>query len=309
MTARRDPDSDVARWRLLAFEAKSEIKRRITRRGTPVTPPERPYLVVPILGQSNAYGMGAGLDPDGLDAPHPRVHQYAMSGPDSGSIVLAAEPLLHEIPGGGVGFGLTFAKRLADATGESVLLIPGARGDTSFTPKNGYTWNPADGRTRVNLYRNAIRAIDDALAQCPGARVAAVLWHQGESDVPITAGPVYEAYLDSVIDDLRGRYGADVPFLLGQMVPEEMELSHKDYTVINAVHADTPRRRPLTAFVPGERGCTNSERDRHYNAAGVRAMGHAMWSAYLRLAGDRLTAGDPSRDGPTGNDTAGHVDS
>jgi hypothetical protein len=289
----RDPDGDVALWKLLAFEAKSEVKRRITRRGTPVDPPADGYLVVPVLGQSNAYGMGLGLDPDGLDRPHPLVHQYGMSGPDKRRVVLATEPLLHEIPRGGVGFGLTFAKNLADATGRHVLLIPGARGDTCFAPKNGYTWNPADERTRVNLYRNAVRAIDDALARHPGSKVTAVLWHQGESDVPLTSGPDYQGYLDSVIDDLRSRYGSETPFLLGQMVPEEMELSHKDYSVINAIHADTPNRRPRTAFVPGERGCTNSERDRHYNAAGVRAMGRAMWASYLDLDG-----GEP----------AGHVD-
>jgi hypothetical protein len=291
MPARRDPDGDVALWRLLAFEAKSELKRRLTRPGVPVDTPADGYLVVPILGQSNAYGMGVGIDPDGLDRPHPRVHQWGMSGPDKGRVVLAVEPLLHEIPRGGVGFGLTFAKNLADETGRHVLLVPGARGDTSFTPKNGYTWNPADTRTRVNLYRNGVRAVDDALARHPGSKVTAVLWHQGESDVPITSGPVYQTYLDSVIDDLRHRYGNEFPFILGQMVPEEMELSHKDYSVINAIHADTPNRRPRTAFVAGERGCTNSRHDRHYNAAGVRAMGLAMWSSYRALAVPE-TAGD-----------------
>jgi hypothetical protein len=72
------------------------------------------------------------------------------------------------------------------------------------------------------------------------------------------------------------------------MVPEEMELSHKDYSVIDAIHADTPNRRPRTAFVTGERGCVNGERDRHYNAAGLRAMGHAMWASYRELCSDEL---------------------
>lgn len=286
MRARRDPDGDVALWRLLAFEAKSAVKRRLVKRGTPVESPAEGYLIVPVLGQSNAYGMGIGLDAEGLDRPHPRVHQYGMSGPDRRRVVLATEPLLHEIPLGRVGFGLTFAKRLADATNRHVLLVPGARGDTSFTPKNGYTWNPADTRTRVNLYRNAVRAIDDALAQHPRSKVTAVLWHQGESDVPLTSGSDYRGYLDSVIDDLRNRYGSEFPFIIGQMVPEEMELSHKDYSVINAIHIDTPNRKPRTAFVAGERGCTNSEQDRHYNAAGLRAMGHAMWTSYCELNGD-----------------------
>lgn len=270
------------------MEAKSAVKRRLAPAGAPVDPPDAPYLVVPVLGQSNAVGMGLGLDLEGPDRPDPLVHQWAMCGPSKGSAVLAVDPLLHEIPAGGVGFGITFAKQLVAQTGRAVLLIPGARGDTSFTPKNGWTWDPADTRTRRNLYRNAIAAIDAALARYPGSAVAAILWHQGETDVPLMAAPEYQRKLDSVIDDLRSRYGAGLPFLVGQMVAEEMELSGKNYGPINAVHADTPNRRPRTAFIPGARSSINGGADRHYNAAGQREMGRAMWSAYRTIAVDDL---------------------
>jgi hypothetical protein len=269
-------------------EAKGAVKRRLAPAGTPVDPPDAPYLIVPVLGQSNAVGMGLGLDLDGPDRPDPRVHQWAMCGPSAGSAILAVDPLLHEIPAGGVGFGMTFAKHLADETGRSVLLIPGARGDTSFTPKNGWTWDPADTRTRRNLYRNGVAAIDAALARYPGSTVVAILWHQGETDVPLMAGPVYQTKLDSLIDDLRARYGAELPFLLGQMVAEEMELSGKNYGPIDAVHADTPNRRPRTAFVRGAASSINGGLDRHYNAAGQRAMGLGMWQAYSAIAVDEL---------------------
>ncbi len=270
------------------MEAKSAVKRRLAPAGTPVDPPQAPYLIVPVLGQSNAVGMGLGLDLDGPDRPDPRVHQWAMCGPSKGTAVLAVDPLLHEIPAGGVGFGVTFGKQLAAETGRAVLLIPGARGDTSFTPKNGWTWDPADTRTRRNLYRNAVAAIDAALARYPGSTVAAILWHQGETDVPLMAAQVYATRLDSVIDDLRSRYGAEMPFLVGQMVGEEMELSGKDYGPINAVHADTPNRRPRTAFVPGARASINGGTDRHYNAEGQREMGRAMWLAYRAIAVEAL---------------------
>ena len=270
------------------MEAKSAVKRRLAPAGAPVDPPDAPYLVVPVLGQSNAVGMGLGLDLEGPDRPDPLVHQWAMCGPSKGSAVRAVDPLLHEIPAGGVGFGITFAKQLVAQTGRAVLLIPGARGDTSFTPKNGWTWDPADTRTRRNLYRNAIAAIDAALARYPGSAVAAILWHQGETDVPLMAAPEYQRKLDSVIDDLRSRYGAGLPFLVGQMVAEEMELSGKNYGPINAVHADTPNRRPRTAFIAGARSSINGGADRHYNAAGQREMGRAMWSAYRTIAVDDL---------------------
>jgi hypothetical protein len=274
------------------MEAKSAVKRRLAPAGTPVDAPDDPYLIVPVLGQSNAVGMGVGLDLDGPDRTHPRVHQWAMCGPSKGTAILAVDPLLHEIPAGGVGFGMTFAKHLADETGRAVLLIPGARGDTSFTPKNGWTWDPADTRTRRNLYRNAVAALDAALARYPGSEIAAILWHQGETDVPLMSASVYQTKLDSVIDDLRGRYGADLPFLVGQMVAEEMELSGKNYAPINAVHADTPNRRPRTAFIPGARTSINGGTDRHYNAAGQREMGRDMWRAYRTIAVDELAGYD-----------------
>ena len=89
---------------------------------------------------------------------------------------------------------MTFAKSLPCETGRTVLLIPGARGDTSFTPKNGYTWDPADTHTRVNLYRKAVQAIDAALAAgYPDSRVVAVVWHQGQTGVPLTRPPPIRA--------------------------------------------------------------------------------------------------------------------
>lgn len=288
MPARRDPDGDSPRWRRAVSRAARLVRRRLAPRGQPVTAPDRSYLVVAVLGQSNAFGMGLPLDPAGADRAHPLVHQWAMCGPSEGTAVLAAEPLLHEVPSRGVGFGMTFAKSLANETGRTVLLIPGARGDTSFTPKNGYTWNPADTRTRVNLYRNAVQAIDAALADFPGSQLVAVLWHQGETDVPLTPGPAYQGRLDALILDLRERYGSDVPFLAGQMVPEEMERSAKDYSAIDAIHADIPNRLPRTAFIEGPRAAYNSETDRHYSSEGQRLLGRSMWSAYRAMCGDDL---------------------
>ena len=289
MIARRNPDGDSPVWRRLLIELKCIVKRRIAKPGIPVQAPELPYLVVPILGQSNAFGMGLPLDPTGLDRAHPSVHQWAMCGPSKGTVVLGVDPLFHEIPCKRVGFGVPFAKRLADDTGRAVLLIPGARGDTSFTPKNCYTWDGNDRSTRVNLYQQAVNAIDAALDRYPGSEVATILWHQGETDVPLMSPAVYQEKLDSFIDALRGRYGPDTPVVLGQMVPEEMERSGKPYAGINAVHEDTPNRRNRIAFVPGPRSSFNSDVDRHYSAAGLRELGERMWLAYRAMCPDTLS--------------------
>jgi len=264
------------------IRARVGVIRRLGK-GIPVEPATTPYLVVPVLGQSNAHGAGVGLDRDGADRPHPLVHQYASSGRDKGRVVAGCDPLFHEIPSKAVGFAPEFGRRLADATGRPVMLVPCARGDTSFAPKNGHTWDPSDRRARVNLYRKAIKAIDKARAWGPGGEVVCVLWHQGESDVPLMSATAYAAKLDSLIDDLRRRYGADLPVVIGQMVPEEIEHGHANYRNIDAVHAGTPARKPRTAYVEGPRDSHNVNEMIHYDAVGQRDLGRRMWEAYQCL--------------------------
>lgn len=106
--------------------------------------------------------------------------------------------------------------------------------------------------------------------------------------MPLISGAQYQAKLDSLIGDMRARYGAGLPFVLGQMVPEEMELSGKPYAAIDAVHADTPNRWPLSTFVPGPRDSFNSPDDRHYSAAGQRELGRRMWQQYREMCGGQL---------------------
>lgn len=265
----------------LEVRAKDVIKRRLGT-GLPVDPVDEPYLVVAVLGQSNAHGAGIGLDRDGLDAPHPRVHQWAASGRSKDTIVAGCDPLFHEVPSKAVGFAATFARELADTSGRPVLVVPYARGDSAFARVNGVTWDPADRGARLNLFWNAMQRVSSGVATKDGNELAVVLWHQGESDVPLTAGPVYAEKLDSVIDTLRAQFG-EVPFVIGQMVPDEIATGHPDYPVIDAVHRDTPRRRAGVVFVEGPEGMYNSETEKiHYNAAGQRELGARMWKAYAR---------------------------
>ena len=266
----------------VVVRAKDVVKRRLGR-GIPVEVFDEPYLVVVVLGQSNAHGAGVGLDRDGLDAPHPRVHQWAASGRSKNTVVAGSNPLFHEVPSKAVGFGPTFAGHLADATGRPVLLVPYARGDSGFARIHGISWDPSDTGARVNLFHDAMTRIRSGMNLAAGNELAAVLWHQGESDVPLLTGPTYAEKLDLLIDTVRAHFG-EVPFVLGQMVPEEIEGGHANYPVIDAVHADTPRRRASVAYVPGPRNLYNSETEKiHYNAAGQRELGRRMWDAFASM--------------------------
>ncbi|QII08123.1 sialate O-acetylesterase [Rhodococcoides fascians A25f] len=267
----------------LKVRAKDVVKKRLGR-GIPVEEFDEPYLVVAVLGQSNAHGGGRGLDRSGLDAPHPRVHQWAASGRSKNTIVAGSNPLFHEVPSKAVGFAPTFAAHLADTTGKPVLLVPYARGDSGFARIHGISWDPADTGARVNLFWDAVQRIRTGLATKPGNELAAVLWHEGESDVPLLTGLAYAEKLDSLIDALREEFG-DAPFVLGQMVPDEIESGDPNYAVIDAVHADTPRRRTNVAYVPGPKGLYNSETEKiHYSGAGQRELGLRMWTAFSGMA-------------------------
>ena len=67
-----------------------------------------------------------------------------------------------------------------------------------------------------------------------------------------------------------------------------MELSHKDYSAIDAVHADTPNRRPRTAFIPGSATASTARQTVTTTPAGQRAMGRGMWQKYREMCRDEL---------------------
>ena len=281
---------DAPRRQQLVMRLKDAVRRwRVS--GQPAPAVDGPYLIVPILGQSNAAGDNA-IRPEDAEPSALPVHQWPGCGRRRGQILLATDPLLHEIPAAGVGFGRTFGERLAEDTGRPVLLVPCARGDTSFHPKNGYSWSTSDRSARVNLFDFAVGQILSAMqAAGPSAEVAAVLWHQGESDVPLLAPDEYRRQLTSLIDGIRSRCvstnssdsSAAVPFIVGQMVPEEITHGHPGYPGIDAVHRALPDTVEGVAFVPGPRNMNGDPIIIHYSREGQIELGERIFTAYRSL--------------------------
>ncbi|MBZ2197185.1 sialate O-acetylesterase [Occultella gossypii] len=241
-----------------------------------------------IIGQSNT-ACGDGFDPV-LDAPDPRVDQFVGRGPLFGQVIPAAEPLLHPIDMGvRIGFGLTFGKLRAQTLPEHqrVLLVPCAKGGTGFRPWGGYTWDRHDLDAPFNFFRFTIMQTEAALAAGPNNRIGGFLWHQGEHDTTPEAHPLYADRLDDLIGGLRARFGADLPFILGQLNPDHMQRVAADqpgYAAVDRIHAETPARVARTAFVTGPAGSYNSEADTiHYNAAGQRELGRRYFAAAREL--------------------------
>lgn len=244
----------------------------------------RSYDVVVVMGQSNALGAGEGWEPLGADAPHANVYQMSSYPALEDLVLPAADPLLNPQPMfGRVGFGLTFAKDYAEATGRDVLIIPVGVGETGFTEAGGRTWDPDNETAPINLYERAVEQIGDALGKNPNSRLVAVLWHQGEGDVRTMSGDEYQERLDRVIDGLRESYG-DAPFLVGGMSPDRMAEMGGLYTEVYEAHRTVADRMPETAFVPAPEGMHNVGETIHLNAAGQRYLGNAFWEAYEALA-------------------------
>ena len=253
------------------------------------------YDVVVVLGQSNAQGVGAGYDP-AIDVAVPGLDQLAGSGSQAGRIVPASDSLHHVTtwinPGGvpAVGPGMELGRRLlADArTGRKVLLVPAAMASTSMTGDGAYAWNPADTRSRVNLFTRALGQIDQALAQDPDNRLVAVVWAQGESDATRTTGEGYQSMLLDLVDRLGARYGT-VPFLISGMVPEWLAGSPLRQA-IDTAQQGMPTLRPNVSYVPGAAGHSRSEDVIHYTADGARTMGAKQFAAYQRATGAILVS-------------------
>jgi hypothetical protein len=247
------------------------------------------YDVWLLAGQSNTSGRAADFDSARIDVSDPRYWQYAASGPYANRISLAVEPLGFPDSTTGMGIANAFAQKYLASVPVSrkLLVVPAAYGGTGFivpdTNGGQRTWLTSAANDGNNLYENAIQQTLAALAAAgPKARLAGILWLQGETDAlngSSGAPAAYAGRLDALIDGFRSRFGiADLPFILGQMRADVIA-NGSTFQTVNAVHIDTPRRKVRTAFAYGPVGAAFYNNDTlHYNAAGERFNGAAMFN-------------------------------
>lgn len=241
----------------------------------------QPYDVVLVIGQSNAKGTGYPLAH--TDPVHGIDQFPALNKPEAGAITPAIEPLLHQGPvssNPGTGFPIPFAgAHLAANPGRRVLLVPSAWGATGFsTSPRTWDWTaPDDGN---NLALNAVRQCQQALAAAgEDARLAGILWHQGEGDTGIAEQ--YAGLLDGLIAWLRTELAApDAPFVVGQMSPDRQ--GGPGALVIDAAHQDTPARVARTAFAPTPPGLHNPGDQTHLSTRAFEVIGPRFADALAR---------------------------
>lgn len=248
------------------------------------------YDIIVIAGQSNAAGAGGPYSPQ-LDPTTPTIDQY---GAKNRTIRAASEPLDMVNNPTGMGPGLQFARWYASqlAPGRKVLVVPAAKGGTRLSASTGDSWRAT--RPTPSLYAAAIEQTQEAvLAAGPGThRVVAVIWLQGEADSSYSiAASTYQTDLDNLIDAFRSDLSDPrLPFLIGPMVHEWVANGGPGSPAgtaadINAVHADTPNRKPHTGYVPATPDMPHNPADViHWPGPAQRIIGRRLHEEWQRIA-------------------------
>lgn len=148
----------------------------------------------------------------------------------------------------------------------------------------------ADGGTSLDSWQVGGLLFDHACYMAELASrtstIAAVLWHQGESDCGESKYPLYEKKLTVIFDALRKRLGLyDVPFLvggLGDFLPlwKEGRLSH--YVDINDALKRMAGKDDLIGFVSAE-GLGANPDNLHFSAEALREFGVRYYSEFKKL--------------------------
>lgn len=192
-------------------------------------PPTQPLAVL-LIGQSNAANMGrlglTGSDgiqasPDfGLLAPDPDVRYVAQIGnygvPQPPVATFPLQPL-QAVQNDGVwtfGSPLAMGRALDAAYGKRVELMQFAYGSTWLA----YDWLPTSSwpsRTN-NLFAQAVAFTQQQLT-ASGAKLAAIVWVQGENDAEGSAtAAAYQDNLATFLGALRSALGS-VPLVIGRL--------------------------------------------------------------------------------------------
>ena len=149
----------------------------------------------------------------------------------------------------------------------------------------------ADGGTNIDQWQVGGLLFDHACYMAELASrtstIAAVLWHQGESDSSDERYPVYREKLAVVLDAFRERLGLhDVPFLLGGLgdflaLYEKAE-KVKNYAKINEALESFAGETAMCGFVSAK-GLTANPDNLHFSAASLREFGERYYREFLKL--------------------------
>lgn len=219
-----------------------------------------------LIGQSNAGGRGFIADAPAMDSENILVLR-------NGRWRKAYRPMNPDRVTSAVCLAESFACAYRDAHPDvEVGVIPCADGGSQLLQ-----WQRGS-----LLYDNAVNCA--RLAQRTST-IAAVLWHQGESDCYPDRYPFYKERLTDIIRSLRQDLGLeDVPFLVGGLGDYLVDYKGGgtvfcNYTLINGFLGEIAAAEPRMAFVSAE-GLTSNPDKMHFSAPSLLEFGRRYYEAF-----------------------------
>lgn len=231
--------------------------------GITVTAPDPNFHIYNLIGQSNMAGRGV-ITSEYANISHPRVLMLNKEN----QWVIAKHPLHFDNMAAGVGLGLSFAIKMAEANPDITIgLIPSAVGGTGIS---AWTEGALDESSDTHPY-------DDALYRARYAMqfgvIKGTLWHQGESNRTNS----YTTWPDKVkqlIAKLRKEFNDPMmPFIIGEIghfVKSTSGTNNADN--INSLLPQLVADMSYTAMVSAT-GLTDKGDDLHFNSPSLVVFG------------------------------------
>lgn len=246
-------------------------------------------IVVPII-QSNARGAATDFDAGGVDAYPDRVDVWDWS---HRRVEPAVEPLPNLDEFSGMGIANTFVKDYIAhdlPSQRRVLIVNAGQGGTGFTVPGtnvkgpSYCWDRLAAGDQYNLARQTVQSLKQISAQVDGqSRFVAFLANHGSTDGTNRMDKeAFKAKLTDWIQWFRSELGAsEVPYLMMQMRPDLVANENRHRRIDEGqaeVARDLASGRVMYATSPDGRGYFRDD-SVHFNAAGVRDIGHRLYAA------------------------------
>lgn len=219
-----------------------------------------------LIGQSNMAGRGLVEEAIGVDNTHIKILR-------NGRWQKMFRPVNPDRRFSGVNLGESFAERYAQEHGVDVGLIPCADGGTRIAQ-----WAPGS-----LLFDNAVYQARLAMRT---STIAAILWHQGESDSRDDRYLTYGKNLSVMLTALRKELGLeDVPVILGGMgdyLDDYEPGGCSQWRQINGELEKVAAREPLCGFASAE-GLTPNPDNLHFSAKALHEFGLRYYAEFKKL--------------------------
>lgn len=250
----------------------------------PAQPAQLPYVVIGVLGQSNATGNEA-LEAQDVDIDG--IAQYASNPNEVATFDTITEditPLLHPLVGvaeSRLGHGDYFSRQLlANGTippSYRILLVPCARPGTGLA-NNGAEWSPfaPEGSVLTAAIDQCTKAVTAAKAINADSYFAGYTWVQGERDAGQSVSrPDYVAAFTELDAQMRARIpgASNCWALVGSNVPERVKTGVSGFRTIAVAQRDIGFSLNNVYFDEAPAGLNVIGDTLHFSAAGQRVYG------------------------------------